>query len=403
MARLTNGFIQRVKEATDLLELVGEYTELTPAGSNLWMANCPHPDHDDPTPSFRVCHNADGSWSWYCGGCHMGPKNLHSKALRNVGSDCFAFLQWMSEYKGSKHVIGWRESVEILAKRAGIPMEEDKFDNTYKMLYAVAKRRHETLMSSSSALDYIHSRGITDKTLNEWQIGLMKNHEFGQTVERLSFPLFSRHNRVIGESARAIKYIKGESKFPKYRNSSNSRIFNKSSYLYGLHRYTSDVPELRITEGAMDVITASQFGALNVVCTLGTAFTKEHIMEIKTLKTTPCFCLDGDAAGQKGIKRAVAMLAEEGVYAKVCVLPDGKDLADLALELREDIEDYIELHSKMYWEYLLEEPISIYNAQLNKAREKILPLVMAASKGTTTPEDRMLMKNFVRERIGIQL
>ena len=153
----------------------------------------------------------------------------------------------------------------------------------------------------------------------------------------------------------------------------------------------------------MDVITASQFGALNVVCTLGTAFTKEHVMEIKTLKTIPCFCLDGDAAGQKGIKRAVSMLAKAGIYAKVCILAEGKDLADLALELKEDIETYIELHSKMYWEYLLEEPISIYNAQLNKARTQILPMVMAASKGTTTPEDRILMKNFVKERIGIEL
>lgn len=403
MGRLTEAFIKRVKDATDLLDLIGEYTDLQPAGQNLWSGCCPHPDHNDATPSFRVCHNADGSWSWYCGGCHMGPKNLKSKVARNVGSDCFAFIQWMSEYKGSERVIGWREAVEMLAKRAGIPMEEDKYDKTYRVLYAIANTRHKALMEDAQALGYMKSRGITEETLHEWRIGVMTRKEMGDWVKRISFPLFSRHNRVVGESCRAIEYIKDVSRFPKYKNSANSDIFCKSNYFYGLHRYNSDTPELRITEGAMDVITASQFGAVNVVCTLGTALTKNHVQELKAIGATPCFCLDGDAAGLKGTKRAVAMLAEAGIYAKVCILPNGKDLAELSLELKDGIEEYIDAHSKMYWEFLLEEPIELYNVQLNRARAKILPLVMAASKGTTTPEDRVLMKNFVKEKVGLEI
>jgi DNA primase len=403
MGMLSKAFIERVKNATDLLELVSEYTDVTPAGHNLWMARCPHPDHDDPTPSFRVCHNNDGSWSWYCGGCHMGKKNLDSKTLRNVGSDCFAFIQWMSEYKNTPHVVGWREAVEILARRAGIPMETGEHDKTYKMLYALANKRHKTLMSSLKALKYMRSRGITNETLEEWKIGFWKRHEFGGEKERISFPLFSRYNMVVGESARLIDWIKGKTKAPKYWNSPNSSIFNKSSYLYGIHRYNSDTPEIRITEGCMDVVTASQFGAINVVCPLGTAFTEEHVMLLKTLKAAPCFCMDGDEAGLKGIARSVELLAAHGIYAKVCILPDGKDLAELSLELKEGIEEWIEDHTMMYWEYLLQEPLRQYEAKLNEERRKLLPLVMKANKGTITPEDRILMKNFVHERMGITI
>jgi DNA primase len=333
----------------------------------------------------------------------MGRKNLTSKTLRNVGSDCFAFIQWMSEYKNTPHVIGWREAVEILAKRAGIPIEADKYDKTYRMLYAVADKRHHTLMRSLKALKYMRSRGITNETLEEWRIGLWNNHEFGQNTERINFPLFSQYNRVVGESARLIDWEKDKTNIPKYRNSSNSEIFNKSGYLYGIHRYNSDTPEVRITEGCMDVVTASQFGAINVVCTLGTAFTEEHVALIKSLKAVPCFCMDGDPAGIKGIARAVSLLAEHEIYAKVCILPNGKDLADLSLELKDEIEEWIEDHTMMYWEYLLQEPLRQYEAKLNEERRKILPMIKAADKGTTTPEDRILLKNFVKERIGIEL
>lgn len=402
MGLLSKSFIQRVKAETDLLALVSEYTDVVPAGNNLWMAHCPHPDHHDSTPSFRICHNADGSWSWYCGGCHMGAKDMKSKHHRNYGSDCFAFVSWMSDYKGSKHKIGWREAVEILAKRAGIPMEVDKYDKVYLLMRNIAKKRHKDLRQDEEAISYLHQRGLTDETIEQWMLGVSEGTEFRHTVKRISFPLFSRYNRVVGESARAIHWNK-DSFWPKYRNSSNSNLFHKGSYFYGLHLYDSNLPELRITEGAMDVVLASQFGALNVVGTLGTAFTKEHVTILKAMNVTPCFCLDGDAAGQKGMRRAVDMLSEAGIYAKVCILPDGKDLADLALELQDKLEEYIETNAMMYWQYLLEEPLKAFDAQLVQLRAKLMPEIMKASKGATSPNDRILMKSFVKERFGITL
>ena len=366
------------------------------------MACCPHPDHEDSTPSFRVRHNEDGGWSWWCGGCHCGPKNLKGKKNKNYGSDCFAFLQWISDYKGSKHKIEWREAVEILAKRAGIPMEEDKYDGYCKVLYGIAVKDHRGLRDLKDALEYLEGRGLDSNDLARWKIGAHRLREMGEEVTRITFPLFSRYNRVVGVSERLLGWTR-ESRYPKYRNSRNNPVFNKSSYLYGLHRYDSNFPELRITEGAMDVVTADKFGVKNVVGTLGTAFTREHVHLIKALGAAPCFCLDGDAAGQKGTRKAVELLSEAGIYAKVCILPDGKDLADFSLELGDEIEEYIENHTMNYWEYLLIEPTKIYQAKLTEIREKILPAIIAASKGTTSPEDRLMMKSTVKERFGILL
>ena len=402
MGHLSREFIQRVKDATNLYDLISDYTELSSAGHNLWMARCPHPDHEDSTPSFRVRHNEDGGWSWWCGGCHCGPKNLKNKKNKNYGSDCFAFLQWISDYKGSKHKIEWREAVEILAKRAGIPMEEDKYDGYCKVLYGIAVKDHRGLRDLKDALEYLEGRGLDSDDLARWKIGARRLREMGEEVTRITFPLFSRYNRVVGVSERLLGWTR-ESRHPKYRNSRNNPVFNKSSYLYGLHRYDSNFPELRITEGAMDVVTADKFGVKNVVGTLGTAFTREHVHLIKALGAAPCFCLDGDAAGQKGTRKAVELLSEAGIYAKVCILPDGKDLADFSLELGDEIEEYIENHTMNYWEYLLIEPTKIYQAKLTEVREKILPAIIAASKGTTSPEDRLMMKSTVKERFGITL
>ena len=397
---LSREFIQKVKDATDLKALVEEYTELMPAGTNLWQGHCPHPDHEDSTPSFRLCHDKNG-WSWYCGGCHMGPKDLKANPP-NYGSDCFAFVSWMSDYKGSKHKIGWREAVEILAKRAGIPMPSDKNDAAYKMLYTIARTRHQKLMRQPKALRYLFSRGLTKESIDKWLLGYQENMEFGQQVPRVSFPLFTRYNRVVGESSRAITWNKDKT-YPKYRNSSNSELFHKRKYLYGLNFVDTSTPELRITEGAMDVDLASQYGVKNVVCTLGTAFSEDHIQIIANMRLIPCFCLDGDAAGQKGIRRATDMLYQHGIVSKICVLPEGKDLADMALELKDELEEYIEKHTISYWEYLLKDTFAYFDSKVNDLRRECLPAILKATESVKDEKEKTIMISYVKARFGISL
>ena len=394
----TRELIDKIKRETDLLELVSEYTKVTQVSNELWTARCPHPDHNDRTPSFRICRSNDGAWSWYCGGCHMGQKNIKSEIGKNYGSDCYAFLSWMSDYKGSPHKIGWYEAVQILAARVGIPLEPDKHSKTYELLYKIARKKNRDLFQDKEVLTYLHSRGLKDKTIHEWLLGV----SYRNSVKRISFPLFSKNNEVQGESSRAVNWNR-ESLYPKYVNSSNSKIFHKGSYLYGLHKFDSSFSEIRITEGPIDVLLAHQNKAKNFVATLGTAFTREHAEIIRMLNVTPCFCMDGDVAGRKAVGKAVEMLTNLGIYAKVCEIPDDKDLANLALEFESDLEEYIQSHSKNYWEYLLEEPLKSFNSQLTELRKKVLPKILKARNGVANKEDFILMKSYVKEKFGVEL
>lgn len=117
----SSNFKDKIKQKINLLELIKEYTDLKPAGDNIWQGRCPHPDHDDTTPSFRVWKNNDNTWSWACMGCHVGKKDTKDNKYRNYGSDCFAFVQWMSDHKNSKHIYSFTESIMVLADKYNIP------------------------------------------------------------------------------------------------------------------------------------------------------------------------------------------------------------------------------------------------------------------------------------------
>lgn len=401
MVHYSKEFLLEIKRKVNLKELVEEYTKVVPAGNNLWMARCPHPDHDDSTPSFRLCLNDNGIWSWYCGGCHMGTKNLKATE-KNYGTDCFAFVSWMSDYHGSKHVIKWREAVKILAQRAGVQITPDENDKKLRLLRGVAKARHKALLDDRDALSYLKERGITDESIKRFMIGVSEKREFGCAAKRITFPLIDRYHRVLGETARLIHWNKS-SKQPKYRNSPNSAVFHKSEFFFGIHNYDETNKTVYITEGAMDVVLAAQSRLKNVIATLGTSLTKEHATILKDLGVAPCLCMDGDEAGQKAVRRTIELLGKEDIFASVLMLPEGKDLADLAIELGENLEKYVRLHTMTYWQYLLMEPLRIYDAQVSLLRSEIMTDVVKASKGVCGINDRILMQSFVKERFGIEL
>lgn len=398
----SNDFLQKVKDSTNMISLVEEYgEEVIPMGDNIWGCKCPHPDHQDDTPSFRIVHNDNGSWTWFCGGCHMGKKDLNNNNDRNFGSDCFAFVQWMSCYKGSKHVMNFPEAVTYLAQKNGIPIENDPNEEIYKEKKLKAKIANIVLRNTPSIVKYLRSRGLTNETINEWQLGVTKNLEGNQKIDRIVFPLFDKYSKILGISGR--RFPDADPHIVKYWNSPTSNIFNKRRYLYGVHKINPEWPELRITEGAMDVVLAHQMKAKNVVCTLGTALTEDHIPIIKSLKLIPCLCMDGDEAGQKGIRKALKLLAAHNIYAKVILLPQGKDLADMALELDEGLEEYLEKNTLSYWEYLLMPLANEYEKRINKIRMEYMSGITDALGGITSPEDNILMKSYVKEHFGVNL
>lgn len=395
----SEAFIAKIKTAINLKDLVEEYTELHPAGYNMWQGRCPHPDHNDSDPSFTVYFNKDQTWSWCCYGCSADKKDVRN---HQYGSDCFAFLMWMSDYKGSKHVLRWPEAVRQLANKAGIHVEEDKNAEVYRDLMMKASSYQKNLFSFVT--EYLHNRGLGNDDIEEWKIGFgtFIEHNSKNPVPRIVFPLISRYGQILGSSRRKLPWD-NRKEIPKYINSPSSSCFHKREYLYGIHRYDTSFPEIRITEGQMDVILGCRYGVKNLMAPLGTAFTEEHAKFIQREKKIPCFCLDGDAAGRKATRKKVAMLADMGVYAKILILPDGKDMADMANIYKENLEEYVHRASIPFWQYCLQDKANEFDAKINELRMTMLPDIMQACKSVKSDEENLLLSSYLKERFGISV
>lgn len=397
MRPLSQGFIDRVKAAVNLKELAESYgAELEPAGDNIWHCCCPHPDHNDDTPSFTVWHNEDGGWTWCCFGCHNGAKD---PAHGNYGTDCAAFIQWMSNGK-----IGFRKIMEILAEHAGIPMEVDEYAGEYQKNRLRAKGFHVNL--PNRVRRYLYERGLDDADIDKWNIGYNMFPEYwGHTklkVERITFPIYDAYDNVLGFSNRKFSHIDNDD-VPKYWNDKTSPWFNKGSCLYGIQNLDKEFPEIRIVEGQMDTILAHKHGVKNVVASMSTSFTKKHAMLLANLGITPVFLMDADKAGQDAMKKCVNYMLELGIYAKVFVVPIGKDIADFCNAYDGDVEQYITDHTMPFWKFYMKEPLIKYEVAMDKLRMEAMPFILEASESCTTKEDKALMKSYVKERFGIAL
>lgn len=383
-------FIDKVKESVDLVKLVSEYTELKKIGPYVYQGHCPHPDHGDSTPSFRVFLKGYKSETrintydtWACMGCHYGRKTNTTKD-KVFGSDCIAFIQWIENKN-------WKESIIYLANKYQIPIPTDKNEKLYKNNKALAYSYMDNL--NSVPLTYLKNRGLSEEDCFDWGIGF--------DGQKIIFPLLDRYKNVLGFTKRWIEVPEGAN--DKYKNSPNNPVFNKSMYLYGIHNLDENFKEIRITEGSMDVILAHKYGAKNVVATLGTAFTEGHMEIIKHYGLTPVFCMDGDPAGLKAINKAITLLAEHNIYCKILILPLSKDLADIAIELGENIEDYISNNAVTYGNYLIKDEVGLYLSQVNELKLRHYPNLIKILDKVPTQEEKNILKSYVKDIMHIDL
>lgn len=382
---LPDSFIEQVKQATDLLELAKEYTTMKKAGPNVWQGICPHPDHHDTNPSFTVWEKEQ---SWCCYGCHHGKKDkTKPKSVTDhvYGSDCFAFLQWLSKGK-----LSWKDTVFYLADLHGIPIPTDENQAYYDRNLLLAKSYAKNLPGRAN--NYLHTRGLSDQDIAQWGLGF--------DGKKITFPLYDRYNNILGFSKRWIDMPEG--KDDKYRNSPNNKIFNKSVYFYGMNHYDSSFDEIRITEGNFDVILGHKYNVKNMVGPLGTSFTENHVEVIKSLGKTPVFCFDGDLAGLKALKKAIDALAEAGVYSKILLLPDGMDMAELALLYKEKTEEYIVEHAVTYGYFKIKDIISYFDAKTNELKLKLYPDILKVLEDVPGDE-QTIIRSFIKDRLQVEL
>lgn len=378
---LPQSFIDQVKNATDIVKLIKQHTELKLVGDGIWAGQCPNPDHRDSDPSLMVWEKEQ---SWCCMGCHNGKKNTSGRD-KNYGSDCFAFVQWISRGK-----TGWKQAIMELADKAGLqpPSNENQalYDQMKLLAYSYTKSLH------GKAFNYLLSRGLSRKDMEKWMLGFDGN--------KITFPLFDRYRTVIGFTKRWIDMPEGH--HDKYRNSPASKIFNKSYYFYGMHLVNDDCDELRITEGSMDVILSDKYGARNIVAPLGTAFTEGHVELIRNYGKIPVFCMDGDMAGMKSTRKAIELLAAAGIYSKILLLPEGMDMADLALQLKDNLEDYIQAHAVTYGYFKLQDMLNQYDARIHELKLKLYPDIVKLLD-EVPGDEHLVLKELIRQKLQLDL
>lgn len=337
MARLSDDFISEIKYRNDLGELAASYMQLKRRGRNL-VGLCPF--HGEKTPSFNI-YTENGSF--YCFGC-------------GTGGDVITFTMKIEN-------LDYMEAVKFLAQRAGMSMPEDDYDDSmsrlrtriYEANREAARFFHSKLMAREGAegLTYLRNRGLADSTIRHFGLGFAPNERFalgnhlrskgfseaemiaanlvfksrsGNSVldrfyNRVMFPIIDVRGNVIAFGGRIMTDQK-----PKYLNTSDTPVFNKSYNLFSLNNAkNSKSDSLILCEGYMDVISLNQAGFTNAVATLGTALTADQASLMKRYCKEVIICYDADEAGQKATARAIDILRRAGLVVKVIAIPDGKD------------------------------------------------------------------------------
>ncbi len=327
--------IEEIKGKLDIVDMVSQYGVSLKKAGRTFKACCPF--HSEKTPSFIV--NPDRQ-SWHCfGAC-------------STGGDIFAFVM-----KWEKVEFG--QALGLLAERTGVVLPariQEVHDEPHRRLFemneAAALYYHHLLRSSSAgeeARRYLEERSVIPKSIEDWQLGYSpagwedlsqylskKGYNIGDMVSagllvekegrgaydrfrhRLMFPIFDRQGRVTGFGARAL-----DDSLPKYLNSSQTDIFDKSRALYGIHRAASPIrkqDQAVIVEGYMDTLMAHQKGYENVVASLGTALTQGQVEQLKGLTRNLVLALDTDAAGEEATLRGLAV-AQETMERRVVYTP----------------------------------------------------------------------------------
>jgi DNA primase len=343
---------EQVRQATDIVELVGKHLDLRRAGRN-YVGRCPW--HDDRRPSLQV--NPDRQ-TWKCWVC-------------DIGGDVFSFVM-------KREGCDFREAMQMLADRAGIqltsqpqkkaaPGSPDDKNTLYQCCDWAAKQFHEFLLRSDGAAEarqYVEDRNITPASVERFRIGFApddwtwlqsraKNTPYSLEVlkacdligksergfydrfkGRLIFPIRDTQGRTIAFGGRVLP-SNTDARAGKYVNSTETRLYTKSQTLYALdlaREHVTKSRQLTIVEGYTDVVLCHQHGVNDVIACCGTAVTDNHIRLLKRFADTVYLVLDGDKAGQDKTNAILELFVAAQMDLRILTLPDELDPAEFMEE-----------------------------------------------------------------------
>ncbi len=373
--RIPQQFIDDLLTRVDIVDVIDGYVPLRRAGKNL-QARCPF--HDEKTPSFTVSQDKQ---FYHCFGC-------------GANGTAITFLM---EYAGKDFV----SAVEDLASQVGleVPREGGSSQDSgnaelYELMELIFRYYRKQLRDhpeGQKAIDYLKGRGISGECAGEYELGyappgwdnlinslgtsnsaLLRLGSTGMIInrdnggyydrfrDRVIFPIRDQRGRAIGMGGRVL-----DDSTPKYLNSPETDIFHKGRELYGLYQARQkqkDIDKLFVVEGYMDVLALAQHGVNNVVATLGTAVTPDHVERMFRVCPQIIFCFDGDTAGQKAAWRALDT--------SLPFIRDGKQVDFLFMPEGDDPDTYIRKHGAEKFTHSTEfVPLSDY--LLNQLKQDI--------------------------------
>ncbi len=344
--------VKQVKEANDIVAVIGGYLDLRPAGGAKFKGLCPF--HDDHNPSLIV----DQQWQNYkCWSC-------------NKYGDVITFVQ-------EHERVGFAEALDLLARRAGISWEkrpdfvqEQGRAAMLEVIRWAAQLFHKCLLDSplaDEARRYVAARGLTGETVRRYGLGfaprsgewlVQQAQNAGMSLEvlekvgliaarseqpgyydrfrdRVQFPIRDARGQTVGFGGRILPTSPLSSRGPKYYNSTTTPLFNKSEHLYGIDHARQAAGEagyLAIVEGYTDALMAHQMGIGQVVATMGTALNARHVQQAKRFARRVVLVFDADAGGNSGVDRALEIFAGHDVELAIASLPEGLDPCDLLIQ-----------------------------------------------------------------------
>ena len=381
MPRVKQSDIEQLKDRVDIVELIGSYISLKPAGPGSFKGLCPF--HGEKSPSFHVRSNPA---FYHCFGC-------------GVGGDAFKFVQEIDK-------VGFSEAIEKLAQRTGYQLtyeEGERETSNRNLLLNINKAASEYYKSQlqseegKAARDFLVARGFDLDSISEFEVGYapkgwqnLSQHltEKGFTLEdqalagllskgekgfydrfrgRVLWPIRDANSQVVGFGARKL-YV--EDQGPKYLNTPETPVYHKSTVLYGLDLARREIASKRqviVVEGYTDVMACHLAGEKTAVATCGTAFGEEHIKLINRLlgqSTDPAsvvFTFDPDAAGEKAALRVYGDASKFNALTFVASGPAGLDPSDLRQQQGDLAVVEMLKNRKPLFEFVIQHRLSQFN------------------------------------------
>ena len=400
-------WLDELMAKTDIVKLISAYVPLKRKGTTYWGC-CPF--HHEKTPSFSV---NESKQLYHCFGC-------------GAGGNAITFVKQIESVDGG-------EAIKILAKAAGMEVPKENYfknadpkliqkrERLYALMREAARRYHANLsdpkakaaneylarrgldksiitkfglgysLGSKDIIDHLKKLGYTESEMKE--AGLVESNERGYYdvfYDRIIYPIISNFGEVVAFGGRTLKPDPG---FAKYRNSTQTAIFDKSKTIYGINllkkrKLKAPIEYIIMAEGYMDVISLHKAGFDTAVASMGTALTFNQAKQIRNFCDKVYISYDGDTAGQKATMRGLDILSEAGLNVKVVSLPDGLDPDDFIKKYGAEGYEKLLKEAKPLTRFKIDRLKSLYNLDVPEEKSKFAVEAVKVVKELENPVEQ---------------